>query len=92
MFLLAIMIGGPAEAVTLFPEFQRRALAGDDPIAAVRAILKNSASTGMGHLKTMLDRVLTEVAIPDDRRLFLEWLPRVSRFSFDLVLSRYWHF
>ncbi len=83
MLLLAMLIGAPAEAAELFPQLYRHADTGGD----MRTALLNGTRSGtrLGQaapFQSLLTSVVDENL--DSAAAFRKWLPRVSRFSFDV--------
>jgi hypothetical protein len=85
MLLLALVTGAPEDAVKLFPKLQSLL-----ELKSIKEALKELARESNGSDKshsTMIDNISKLVNTPnfkDDVELFKYWIPRVSRFSFDL--------
>jgi hypothetical protein len=77
MLLLAISIGAPAEAADLFPKLLQYAIGGENPTEKLRRI------AGFAALQDKIQPILANPLFPSDPRIYLEWIPRVSRFSFE---------
>ena len=84
MLLLATLIGAPAESASLFPKLQQHAAKGRSMLEALQDFeslgLQSPASEG---LADKIRLTVTTSGFPSAPQVFLEWLPRVSRFSFD---------
>jgi hypothetical protein len=80
MLLLGILIGAPKAAATLFPELLRRASNGDDPTQ----VLKRPNEPAFAGLEKDIRPIVTDEGFPCGADIYLEWLPRVSRFSFEV--------
>jgi hypothetical protein len=85
MLLLAILIGMPREAAALFPSLYDRIAKGGEPAE----VLARLESLGINDkVSAALRQTITEIAaentFPRSPKTFLYWLPRVSRFSFDV--------
>jgi hypothetical protein len=85
MLFLAILIGAPAEAFELFPTLQKRASQGDDVLEALRHFkIAGLTSSALLVLEEKIRPIVTDEGFPNNTEQFLEWIPRVSRFSFDI--------
>jgi hypothetical protein len=85
MLLLAILIGMPAEAAALFPKLYERVRAGEDPVDALGAIdAPVLAKDRVALFHDRVNEIASESSFPRSPELFAEWLPRVSRFSFEI--------
>jgi hypothetical protein len=85
MFLLALLIGVPGESAALFPKLQKHAAKGDSTKKALRQL--KTLELDLPAFETLTEKIrpiVSDPAFPDDPAVFLEWLPRVSRFSFEL--------
>ena len=81
MLLLAILIGMPAEAAVFFPRLYDHVKDFNDPVELkVSAILELAPASLHGKIGDML----ASDAFPRSSALFEDWLPRVSRFSFEI--------
>jgi hypothetical protein len=94
MLLLAMLIGAPVEAVTIFPELQKRAMTSADVTGVLENLTGLAAETGnLGALQDKIRPIVTEAQFPRAPELFNHWIPRVARFSFDVgravEMSRY---
>jgi len=85
MLLLAILIGMPSEAAILFPNLFDRVTKGHDPVEDLAALetlgLKNGVPSS---LREKVGEIVADSTFPRSPDLFAEWLPRVSRFSFEV--------
>lgn len=77
MVLLAISIGAPSEAAELFPKLLQAAISDQNPTEKLRRM------AGFAALQEKLQRVLADPSFPTQPDVYLEWIPRVSRFSFE---------
>ncbi|MEK6334566.1 MAG: P-loop NTPase fold protein [Acidobacteriota bacterium] len=85
MLLLAMLIGAPAECAALFPKLQLQASAGDNMAEALQISKAESIdSPESAALMKRIEPVVTESVFPNEPDLFLDWIPRVSRFSFEV--------
>lgn len=79
MLLLALLIGAPKNAAELFPRLLEHAAKGDDPTRFLE---------GLGGTESDLEEeirpIVTDAGFPCGADVYLEWLPRVSRFSFEV--------
>lgn len=80
MLLLAILIGAPKDAAKLFPRLLRHAEDGQD----ATEILRRLDEPGFEMLKENVGPVVTDDGFPCAAEIYREWLPRVSRFSFEV--------
>ncbi|SPE22357.1 hypothetical protein SBA3_10008 [Candidatus Sulfopaludibacter sp. SbA3] len=88
MLLLAILTGAPEEAGQIFPELWRMALAQGSPVDALLGSHAPFQSTeGLSILQEKIRPILSDANFPRGHKLFAEWIPRVSRFSFDVGRS-----
>jgi hypothetical protein len=85
MLLLALLIGNPEECAVLFPKLQKAAMEGDDVLEYLQDLKKSGIDpeTAEG-LEGKLNSIVSDSAFPNTAEVFLEWLPRVSRFSFEV--------
>jgi hypothetical protein len=81
MLLLALVVGSPAGAETILRRLFDTAVAGGDALTGLRAL---AAEGGTMPLLADIIAILEEPDFPRAPELFRRWLPRVSRFSFDL--------
>jgi hypothetical protein len=85
MLLLAILIGMPSEAAILFPGLFDRVTKGHDPVEDLAALetlgFKKDAPAA---LRQKVAEIVADNTFPRSPDLFAEWLPRVSRFSFEI--------
>lgn len=85
MLLLALLIGNPDECAVLFPKLQRAAMEGDDVLECLHDLKKSGIDAlTAGALEGKLNPIVSDPAFPNTAEVFLEWLPRVSRFSFEV--------
>lgn len=84
MLLLAVMIGTPAEAAMLFPKLQRHAASGGEVTGALRDFGQLKLAAPLNALEEKIRPVVTDDRFPDNSAEFLKWIPRVSRFSFEI--------
>lgn len=85
MLLLAILISAPTEAAMLFPELHRQAEGGrsaKEGLANFGSLDSTSDSSLV--LQEKVRHIVGDHQFPDAPELILEWLPRVSRFSFEV--------
>jgi hypothetical protein len=85
MLLLAILVKAPREALQLFPRLYEHAAAGNSPLAALRD-LQTLELDGppFATLAEALDPLITDLQFPKASSIYTGWLPKVSRFSFDV--------
>jgi hypothetical protein len=85
MLLLAILIGMPSEAAILFPGLFDRVTKGHDPVEDLAALetlgFKKDVPVA---LREKVAEIVADNTFPRSPDLFAEWLPRVSRFSFEI--------
>jgi hypothetical protein len=85
MLLLAILIGMPAEALEAFPRLWVLALAKRDPVGALQGPAGDPRpSAALLRLQEMIRPIVSDPGFPRAPELYSEWIPRVSRFSFDV--------
>jgi len=86
MFLLAILIGSPAEAVAIFPELQKRTRANGGVSAVLHdlGVLTKGSDDNLRTLQAKIRPIIDDPQFPHDPELFEYWIPRVARFSFDV--------
>lgn len=85
MLLLAILLGAPEAGMKLFP-ILKRAETGHD-VGKVFDMLKVASgpdAIAFSSLWKKIEEIVTDPDFPDDPRAYGEWVPRVSRFSFDV--------
>jgi hypothetical protein len=85
MLLLALITGASKETVTLFPAIKAEILSGHDITKALSNIYASArANRSYSLVIEKVLRVVNQKSFPEDTRLFLHWIPKVARFSFDL--------
>jgi hypothetical protein len=85
MLLLAILIGMPSEAAILFPALFDRVTKGHDPVEDIAALEKLGFRKNIPEaLREKVAEIVADNTFPRSPDLFAEWLPRVSRFSFEI--------
>lgn len=85
MLLLAILIGMPAEAAVLFPRLYEHVSAGNDPSEGFATLeLPDISENKVRLLRQRADEIMSDKNFPQSSDLFVYWLPRVSRFSFEI--------
>jgi hypothetical protein len=85
MLLLAVLIGAPSEGAALFPRLLKRAANGHDPadlLQRFKALGLDSPSSEA--LEDKIRPIVADGAFPHAPEVFVEWVPRVSRFSFEV--------
>jgi len=85
MLLLAILLGAPEAGMKLFPVL-KRAETGLD-VGKVFNTLKDASgpdAIAFSSLWKKIEKIVTDPDFPDDPRAYVDWVPRVSRFSFDV--------
>lgn len=82
MLLLAFLIAQPAEAAVAFPMLYQHAGKGKD-IRDSMSLLKREEPS-LAPVLERLDPIIALKAFPGDASLLVEWIPRVSRFSFEV--------
>jgi outer membrane biosynthesis protein TonB len=85
MLLLAMLIGAPVESAMVFPQLYQQASRGKD-VTDVFQNLKTEAidPAAATVLSEKLVPLTSESTFPNAPEVFLEWIPRVSRFSFEV--------
>lgn len=85
MLLLAISIGAPVEAASIFPQLYSYVLDGKDPNAALRDLkllgLNEPEHVSLG---VTIAEVISDSDFVGTGETLQYWIPRVARFSFDL--------
>jgi hypothetical protein len=84
MLLLAILIGMPSEAAILFPRLFDRAAKGEDPVVDLEGLKIPGFEKDVPPAIREIARIVAESTFPHTPALFVEWFPRVSRFSFEI--------
>jgi hypothetical protein len=91
MLLLAMLIGAPDECALLFPKLQRFAAEKKDVLEIFHALKDPEAVKDCGlspaaaaALSAKVEPIINDGGFPNTAEVFLEWLPRVSRFSFEV--------
>jgi hypothetical protein len=85
MVLLALTIGFPTESRQLFDQLWREATSGGEPADLMRAADSDENESTVPQPLMKIRQILSSDAFPRDREAYEFWLPRVSRFSFDLT-------
>jgi uncharacterized small protein (DUF1192 family) len=94
MLLLAIMIGYPEECRLIFPLLWNEARSLRNPGDVLRSLgAQYLESPQMKTIQMKVRDIVSDAAFPSEPSVYEFWIPRVSRFSFDLAqaveLSRY---
>jgi hypothetical protein len=85
MLLLAILIGAPAESAVLFPKLQKTVVDGNNPLVTLQKVSNlELTDEAFEKLQEKIKPIITDLTFPDSAKVFAYWIPRVSRFSFDL--------
>lgn len=82
MLLLAFLIAQPAEAAIVFPKLYQHAGEGKD-ICASMSLLKREEPS-LTPVLERLDPIIGSKTFPGGCLLLVQWIPRVSRFSFEV--------
>ncbi|HEX8114422.1 MAG TPA: P-loop NTPase fold protein [Kofleriaceae bacterium] len=82
MLLLAIVIGAPALATSLFPAVFAAARAGKDPRGVFDALHERAGDDSARCILEVIDDPQFP-QFPQSANLYVEWIPRVARFSFE---------
>ena len=82
MLLLAFLIAQPAEAAVVFPLLYQHA-GNDKDIRDSMSLLKREEPS-LAPVLERLDPIIASTAFPGHASLLIEWIPRVSRFSFEV--------
>ncbi len=85
MLLLAMLIGAPAESSSVFPKLLQEAAGGRDILEVFQTLenagLNEDAATA---LNEKLRPIISASSLPSAPEVFQKWIPRVSRFSFEV--------
>lgn len=84
MLLLALVIGHPAECVKLFTQILQRSELYSDAYVLITALEKEKIITN-DNLLTRIRLLVNDAWFPLEISLFTEWIPKVSRFSFEVA-------
>lgn len=85
MLLLAMLIGAPTESAKVFPKLLHQAQIGKDLMEVLQDLKRNGMEPGaVTNLNEKLRPVTSESTFPNAPDVFLEWIPRVARFSFEV--------
>lgn len=86
MLLLALATGLSPEAVRFFPDLLESLSNGRDIKTCISDLISKTDDKDQeyGDILKHIQNVVNRNNFPNDNQLFLEWLPRVVRFSFDL--------
>lgn len=87
MTLLAMLIGAPAECCRLFPKLLSLAKNGNDVVGFLSQDSKAAAQVRSKAIQSRLNPLMRDPAFPRSPDLFIEWLPQVAKFSFDVGKS-----
>lgn len=85
MLLLALTIGFPNESRYLFGRAWEQVTTGGDPHQIFASPDTEDARQPTGHVLAKIRSITVADAFPRGRNAYEFWLPRVSRFSFDLT-------
>jgi hypothetical protein len=86
MTLLAMMIGHAKECRSIFPVLREEALALHNPTAILQSLTAQFADVpAIKTIQAGIKEIVSDPGFPTDPAIYQYWIPRVSRFSFDLV-------
>lgn len=84
MLLLAILIGAPRDAASLFPRLEQSIMGGSLPIDLMLNFKTMNLDTpAMLDLEKKIAPIVRQPLFPSSPSVYRFWIPRVSRFSFD---------
>ena len=84
MLLLAFLIAQPAEAAIVYPTLYQHARKGKNFRDSMSLLKREMGSPSLTPVLERLDPIIASKAFPSDASLLVEWIPRVSRFSFEV--------
>jgi hypothetical protein len=86
MLLLAMLTGAPAEAAEVFPAIWQAAAGGRSGAEILQGLvgLVSAPSEQLCAFQERIRPIVSDPAFPSAPDLLRDWLPRVSRFSFDV--------
>lgn len=84
MLLLAFLIAQPAEAAIVFPPLYQHARNGKNLLDSMSLLKREVGSPSLTPVLERLDPIIASKAFPGHASLLVEWIPRVSRFSFEV--------
>jgi polyhydroxyalkanoate synthesis regulator phasin len=84
MLLLAFLIAQPAEAAIVFPPLYQHARKGKSFRDSMSLLKREFGSSSVTPVLEKLDPIIASRAFPGHALLLVEWIPRVSRFSFEV--------
>jgi KAP family P-loop domain. len=88
MTLLAVLIGNPEAARSLFPAMYAAVQASESPLEVLRnSKWEAGAKDEIAVVLKNITPIVSDSAFPSDPAAYAFWIPRVSRFSFDLTQS-----
>ncbi|HEX8195457.1 MAG TPA: P-loop NTPase fold protein [Pyrinomonadaceae bacterium] len=85
MLLLAMLISAPTESVVLFHELLKQAENGYNITKALENLQKTKFATPSGEaFIEKIKPIINDSAFPNTPNIYIDWIPRVSRFSFEV--------
>jgi hypothetical protein len=84
MLLLAFLIAQPAEAAIVYPTLYQYARKGKNFRDSMSLLKSEMGSPSLTPVLERLDPIISSNGFPSDASLLVEWIPRVSRFSFEV--------
>lgn len=86
MTLLAMMISHAKECRSIFPVLREEALALHNPTAVLQSLTTQFADVpAITKIQARIEEIVSDPGFPTDPSIYQFWIPRVSRFTFDLV-------
>jgi hypothetical protein len=86
MLLLAVVVSSPSESAVLLPALLESARRGHSVVKVLRRFdLLNLQKPTFVALEEKIKAIVSDNSFPDSSELVLEWVPRVSRFSFEVA-------
>jgi hypothetical protein len=84
MLLLAFLIAQPVEAAIVFPPLYQHARNGKNLLDSMLLLKREMGSPSLTPVLERLDPIIASKGFPGHASLLIEWIPRVSRFSFEV--------
>lgn len=85
MLLLAMTIGFSRECRSIFPDVWKEIESNGNPLNVLSGLSSRTGVPRIVALHSKIAPILIDQTFPHDPELYRYWLPRVTRFSFDLI-------
>lgn len=83
MLLLSVLLGMPNEADGFLPLVYREAKNGNTIADSVRRLNMTGSQSEETNIERYIEEIISKESFPDNPELVKQWMPVISRFSFE---------